>query len=178
MRWDGQLRRDDEPGARGERHVRRSTRPTPDPDPDRPDPSRIQTPRPDPDPEPDPDDPPTTSDSTPPVAGIASNRLRMSRRGFVRVRIDCGDSPEDCLGQVQVRLRFPDASAAVLTTVGRATFEIAAGDDERVRLRLKRRARRHVRREGSVRVKVVALVEDAVGNTRKLRERLTLRAAE
>jgi hypothetical protein len=130
------------------------------------------------DPEPDPDDPPTTSDSTPPVAGIASNRLRMSRRGFVRVRIDCGNSPEDCLGEVQVRLRFPDASAALLTTVGRATFEIAAGGDERVRLRLKRRARRHVRQEGSVRVKVVALVEDAVGNTRKLREKLTLRAAE
>ena len=131
----------------------------------------------DPEPEPEPDDSPETADDTPPVAEIASNRLRMRRRGFVRVRIDCGESPEDCLGVVRLRLRFPaDASTAALRTVARKRFEIAAGDDKRVRLRLRRRARRYVRRVGRVRVRVVVVVEDAAGNTRTLRKRMTLRA--
>ena len=151
---------------------------TPAPPPeDDPDPEPDPEPEPEPDPDPDPDDPPTTSDETPPVAEIASNRLRMSRRGFVRVRIDCGDSPEDCLGVVRIRLRFrADATAAALRTVGRAKFDIAAGDDKRVKLRLKRRARRLVRRKGRVKVRVVAIVEDAAGNSRRLRDKLRLRA--
>ena len=54
---------------------------------------------------------PDTADNTPPVAAIASNRLFMSRRGHVRVRIDCSNSPEDCLGVVRLRLRFPTDAA-------------------------------------------------------------------
>ena len=55
---------------------------------------------------------PGTADNSPPIAAIASNRLLMSRRGYVRVRIDCSASPEDCLGVVRLRLRFPtDATA-------------------------------------------------------------------
>jgi secreted trypsin-like serine protease len=131
-----------------------------------------------PGPTPEPLPGPETADVTPPVAAIASKRLRMNRRGFVRVRIDCGDSPEDCLGVVRVRLRFPaDAGIAALRTVGRARFEIVAGGDKRVRVRLKRRARRFVRREGRVRVRLVAVVEDAAGNARKLRAKLPLRPA-
>jgi secreted trypsin-like serine protease len=120
---------------------------------------------------------PDTADNTPPVAAIASNRLFMSRRGHVRVRIDCSNSPEDCLGVVRLRLRFPTDASAALRTVGRASFEITAGDSKLVRLRLTRRARRLVRREGRVRVRVVAVVHDAAGNRRTLRKRLTLRAA-
>ncbi|HET8821961.1 MAG TPA: trypsin-like serine protease [Thermoleophilaceae bacterium] len=118
---------------------------------------------------------PETADTSAPMAAIASNRLLMSRRGYVRVRIDCSASPEDCLGVVRLRLRFP--ATAALRTVGRATFDITAGDSRRVRLRLTRRARRLVRREGRVRVRVVAVVHDAAGNRRTLRKRLTLRAA-
>ena len=95
---------------------------------------------------PTPDEPPITADDTPPVAAIASNRLRMNDRGFVKVRIDCGDSPEDCLGDVEVRLRLPGDDAR--TRVGHAEFDIAAGESHRVKLRLRRRARRFVRRRG------------------------------
>jgi secreted trypsin-like serine protease len=123
------------------------------------------------------DDPLDELDETPPVAEIASKRLRMSGRGYVRVRIDCSDSPEDCLGLVKLRLRFPaDATAAALRTIARKRFEITAGEDKRVRMRLRRRARRYVRREGRVRVRVVAVVEDAAGNARTLRARLPLLA--
>ena len=118
------------------------------------------------------DEPPVTADDTPPVAAITSNRLRMNERGFVHVRIDCGDSPEDCLGKVEVWLRLPGDDAR--TRVGHAEFDIAAGDSERVKLRLRRRARRFVRREGEVRAKVVAIVEDAAGNTDKLKRKLPL----
>jgi len=126
----------------------------------------------------EPDFEPETVDDSPPVAAIASDRLRMSQRGYVRVRISCSDSPEDCLGVVRLRLRFPaDATAAALRTVGRASFEIAAGETKRVKLRLRRGARRLVRHERRVRVRVVAVVHDGAGNERTLRKRLTLRAA-
>jgi len=119
-----------------------------------------------------------TVDDSPPVAAIASTRLRMSWRGYVRVRIDCSDSTEDCLGVVRLRLRFPaDAAAAALRTVGRASFEITAGESKPVKLRLTRRARRLVQREGRVRVRAVAVVHDGAGNERTLRKRLTLRGA-
>ena len=129
-----------------------------------------------PSPAPTPGSEPDATDNSPPVASIASNRLFMSRRGYVRVRIDCSNSPEDCLGVVRLRLRFPADATAALRTVGRAPFEITAGESKRVRLRLTRRARRLVRREGRVRVRVVAVVHDAAGNRRTLRKRLTLRA--
>jgi len=115
------------------------------------------------------------TDETPPVAAIASDQLRMNDRGFVKVRIDCGDSPEDCLGEVEVRLRLPGDDAR--TRVGNAEFDIAAGESHRVKLRLRRRARRFVRREEEVRAKVVAHVHDAAGNTDKLRKKLLLRLA-
>jgi hypothetical protein len=99
----------------------------------------------------------------------------MNDRGFVRVRISCVDSPEDCLGDVEVRLRLP--GDATRTRVGHAEIDIAAGESERVKVRLRRRARRFVRRAGEVRAKVVAVVEDAAGNTRKLKRKLPLIAS-
>jgi hypothetical protein len=150
---------------------------TPGPTPPPPDDEPLPTPSPTPSPTPQPEPGPETADATPPVAAIASSRLRMSRRGFVRVRVDCRDSPEDCLGVLRVRLRLPRrGSAAALRTVGRASFKVVAGESKRVRVRLKRRARRVVRRKGRVRVRLVAVVEDAAGNERKLRKRLRLRA--
>jgi hypothetical protein len=145
--------------------VQASTDPTPDP-----------TPEPTPDPVVDSEPPP---DETAPVAAIASNRLQMNKRGRVRVKVDCSASPEDCLGEVKLRLRFPrDASVAVLADVGRRAFEIAAGDSKRVKVRLKRAARRLVKEKGRVRARVIVIVEDAAGNTRKLRERLLLLAPQ
>jgi hypothetical protein len=76
-------------------------------------------------------------------------------------------------------MRFPDdAAVALVRTVAHGEFDITAGDKKRVRLRLNRRARRRVRQEEQVRVRVIVVVEDAAGNTRTLRKRLTLRAAE
>jgi hypothetical protein len=97
----------------------------------------------------------------------------------VRVRIDCVDSPEDCLGDLRLRMRFPaDATAALLTNVAHSEFDIAAGDSKRVKTRLRRRARRRVRGKGHVRVRVVVVVEDAAGNTDKLLKRVILSAPE
>jgi hypothetical protein len=93
------------------------------------------------------------------------------------VRIDCVDSPEDCLGDLRLRMRLPaDATAALLTNVAHAGFKIAAGDSKRVKTRLRRRARHRVRDKGHVRVRVVVLVHDAAGNTDKLRKKLVLSA--
>nr|MDQ4040418.1 hypothetical protein [Actinomycetota bacterium] len=154
--------------------------PPPDPGPaPTPEPTPDPTTDPTPDPTPEPADSEQPPDTTPPVAGIATKPLVMSPRGIVRLGVECGDSPEDCLGVARLRLRFPaDASAAALRTVARATFEITAGESKRVKLRLNRKARRLVKRAGRVRVRVVVVVEDEAGNTRTIRQRLRLRAAE
>ncbi len=78
------------------------------------------------------DDPLEELDETPPLAAIASQRLRMSRRGYVRVRVNCDEETDDCLGVVRIRLRLPTASTAALRTVGRKSFEIDAGESKRV----------------------------------------------
>jgi secreted trypsin-like serine protease len=127
--------------------------------------------------EPPPDSSPSPLDNTPPVAAIASDALHMNRRGFVHVQIDCVDSPEDCLGDLHLRMRFPaDATAALLTNVAHSEFDIAAGDSKGVKTRLRRRARHRVRDKGHVRVRVVLLVHDAAGNTDKLRKKVVLSA--
>ena len=99
----------------------------------------------------------------------------MSRRGYVRVRVNCNEETDDCLGVVRIRLRLPTASTAALRTVGRKSFEIDAGESKRVRVRLRRRARRLVREEGSLPARVVVVLEDPAGNERTLRKKLTLR---
>ena len=121
----------------------------------------------------EPDEAATTADKEPPLARIRGRRMRMNDRGFVRIRISCIDPSEDCPGDLDVRLRFPDDAAR--STVGQAGFELAAGERIRVKARLKRRARRLVRREEEVRAKVVAFVHDDAGNRRKVRKVLTLR---
>jgi hypothetical protein len=129
--------------------------------------------------EPPPNNSPVTLDKTPPIAAIASDALHMNRRGFVHVQIDCVDSPEDCLGDLHLRMRFPaDATAALFSNVAHSEFDIAAGDSKGVKTRLRRRARHRVRDKGHVRVRVVVLVQDAAGNTDKLRKKLVLRAPE
>ncbi len=152
----------------------------PPPPEEEPPPSEEEpTSPPPPDSTPETEDPTDTIDETAPVARIASERLRMTRRGFVRIRIACGAS-ETCLGVVRLRRRLPlaggPAGVSALRTIGRASFEIAAGDSERVKLRVRRRARRLILREGRLRVRAVIVVQDAAGNARTLRKKLTLLA--
>ena len=146
------------------------------PPPDEPPPPEDDPTDPTPDPTPEPDD--TPSDVTPPVVAIATSRVRMGERGFVRIPIECEESATGaCAGVVQLRLRLPLAArAAALRTVAAASFEITAGDTERIRLRLKRRARRLLRREGRLRMRLVVSVLDAAGEVHKLRRRITLLA--
>ena len=100
----------------------------------------------------------------------------MSERGYVRVRVNCDEETDDCIGVARIRLRLPSASASALRTVGHKAFDIDAGESKRVRMRLIRRARRLVREEESLPARVVVVLEDAAGNERTLRKKLTLRA--
>jgi secreted trypsin-like serine protease len=117
-------------------------------------------------------------DDTPPVLELPAERVSATPRGVVRLPIDCAASPTgECVGVVLLRLRLPStARAAALRTVGTASFDIAAGETKRVRLRLKRRARLLLRENGRLRLRIVVVFVDATGETHKLRDRVTVLA--
>ena len=150
------------------------------------------TPTPEPTPTPTPTPEPTPSDDNPlaptppfaplvdtvaPLVSVSSAPLRANKRGYVRLPIECdADEPADCEGNVRlVLLRSTTAAAARI--VARASFDIAAGDTKRVRMRLSKFARRRLARRGRIRVRAVVVVEDAAGNLRTIRRKLTVRPA-
>jgi hypothetical protein len=86
---------------------------------------------------------------------MAARSLRASQRGVVRVPLRCAASNR-CSGRVRLLARGGQAAQAA-ASLGGARFTIGAGRSKAVRVRLSRRGRAVLRREGRVRV-VVALV--------------------
>jgi hypothetical protein len=79
---------------------------------------------------------------------IRSRRVRMSRRGIVKLRVACRAGGPDC--RVRLRLKHRRRSIA------RRTATVRSGTERRLRLRLDRAARRKLIRKGTLRVVAVA----------------------
>ena len=76
---------------------------------------------------------------------LAGHRLRMSRRGRLRVRVRCASVEERCTGRLRLRARG--------RTVARARFAVRAGRSRMVGARLKRKGRARLKRARRVRVR-------------------------
>jgi hypothetical protein len=108
---------------------------------------------------------PASSDTTPPPMAVSRRRARMSRTGYVRVRVRCADA-EPCVGGLKLYRRG--------RRVGSKRFTIAASTTARVRVHLSRYARQLVRRRGYLRVLGVARARDAAGNLGTARARFRI----
>ena len=75
---------------------------------------------------------------------LAGRRLRLSRRGGVRVRVRCTTVEERCTGRLRVRVRK--------RTVGRAPFAVRSGRSRVIRVRIARKGRPRLRRARRARV--------------------------
>ena len=107
-------------------------------------------------------------DRTAPRVRVRPRRVRVTRRGLVRLRAKCPRDERFC--RVNLRLRRRGA------TLARKKFQLTGGETRRVSLRLRRGARRRLLRSGSLRVIAAATARDAAGNRATTRIRVRLLA--
>ena len=103
-----------------------------------------------------------------PRVRVRPRRVRVSRRGLMKLKVSCPRGELVC--RVDLRLRRKG------TTVARKKFRVAGGHTRRVSLRLTRKARRRLLRSGSLRVTAVAAARDLAANRATTRTRLRLLA--
>ena len=84
-----------------------------------------------------------------PRVTLGPKRVRMSRRGIVRLRVACPPAAQEC--RVTLRLKRRGRSIA------RRTLTLAGGDERRVALKLNRSTRRRLVRKGALRVRAIAV---------------------
>jgi subtilisin family serine protease len=119
---------------------------------------------------PPPPPPPPTPTPTPPNRP-GFGKVSINRRGVVSVVVR-GDS-----GNTGVLTLTANITAARVRNVGRKAFRIGSRGRTTVKVKLKRPARRQLRRKRTLRIKAKAVVKNAAGltNSRTARIRLTLR---
>jgi len=112
---------------------------------------------------------PGTTDQVGPAVGISHRAVRLTRRGYLRLRLTCpGGEPAGCrVGVLTVasakRVNVP---ARRIVRLGSKRFSIPAGRSAVVGIRLSRRNRALVRRLGRLRVGARASAIDQAGNRR------------
>jgi hypothetical protein len=109
---------------------------------------------------------PRKRDRTAPRVRVGPRRVRVSRLGWVRLRITCPRGERIC--RVYLRLRRRGA------TVARGRFRVAGGKTRTVSLRLKASLRRRLAHSGAVRVVIIGAARDAAGNRATFSTRLQL----
>jgi hypothetical protein len=109
---------------------------------------------------------PRKRDRTAPRVRVGPGRVRVSRRGWVRLRITCPRRERIC--RVYLRLRRRGV------TVARGRFRVAGGKTRTVSLLLKASLRRRLAHSGAVRVVVIGAARDAAGNRATFSARLRL----
>ena len=108
------------------------------------------------------------TDRLAPRVRVRPRRLRVSRRGRVKLRVSCPRSEQLC--RVDLKLRRAGA------TLARKRFRVAGGKTRRVSLRLRRATRRRLSRRGSLRAVAAAAARDVAGNRATTRTRVRLLA--
>jgi len=94
---------------------------------------------------------------------IKGGRAKLSRRGILRIRVGCpAANPGPCEGKLEVRKRRGKRKA-----LGSARFAIPAGEQSRVKVKLKRKARKPILRKARKRrgVKLEVRATTAGGTT-------------
>jgi hypothetical protein len=110
----------------------------------------------------------TVGDRLAPRVRVRPLRVRVSRRGLIRLRVSCPRGELRC--QVDLRVRRPYVTAT------RKRFEVAGGKTRTVSLRLNRGTRRRLSRSDSLRATVLATARDAAGNRATTRTPIRLLA--
>jgi PKD repeat protein len=109
-------------------------------------------------------------DTTAPKVRILTSTAKMSRKGFVTVKVSCPRTERLCAGRLS--LRSLGARSAAL---GGKALRIGGGQTATLRVKLAKSKQRLVRRNGSIRSLATARVKDAAGNAGTATKRLQIR---
>ena len=113
--------------------------------------------------------PSATPDRTRPRVTVKKRKVRVTRKGAVKLRIACPKTEVRC--RIDVKLRTAKGKA-----IASKRLTVAGGKGGTVALQLSRKLRTRLARAGSLKVKTVLRVRDAAGNTRTQRLGITLLA--
>ena len=116
--------------------------------------------------------PPVETDRTAPKVRILTSTAKMSRKGFVAVKVSCPRTERLCSGRLALRRLGVRASASAL---GGKALRLGGGQTATVRVKLAKSKQRLVRKHRSIRALATATVKDAVGNSGKATKRLKIR---
>ncbi|MGB2874290.1 MAG: hypothetical protein WBB76_02330 [Gaiellaceae bacterium] len=105
--------------------------------------------------------------------------LSIGAKKNVSLFLTCPDTEKSCSGTATATLSGRSVTAAQSATaasvVGSASFKVRGGKSVKVKLKLTRAGKRLFAHHRSARVRVVASVKDAVGNTAVIKRSLTLK---
>jgi hypothetical protein len=116
-------------------------------------------------------------DTTGPRMTLSGRTVRLTRRGFARLRMRClaGEQAGPCAGRVTLRsVARVRVSQRRRVTLGSKRFRIAAGSRGMVAVKLSRRHRRLVARRGRLRVRATVNARDQLGNLTVTSRRFSL----
>jgi hypothetical protein len=116
-------------------------------------------------------------DATGPRMSLSGRVVRLTRRGFARLRMRCltGEQAGPCAGRVTLRSATRvRVSQRRRITLGSRRFRIAAGSRGVVAVKLSRRRRRLVARRGRLRVRATVNARDQLGNLTVMSRRFAL----
>ncbi len=114
--------------------------------------------------------PPVVRDTTAPKVRILTATAKMSRKGFVSVKVSCPRTERLCAGRLSLRSLGARASA-----LGGKALRIGGGQTATLRVKLSKANQRKVRSHRSIRALATAKVRDAAGNAGTATKRLKIK---
>lgn len=126
-------------------------------------------------------------DTTGPQVTVAGNAIKLSKKGEVVLDVSCPGSESSCKGTLSLETAGKVQVAALaagkrtpmkkkVLKLGSASFSIAGGQTQAVKVKLSRKARRTVKKLKKVKAKATITATDAANNTGTSMATLTLKA--
>jgi hypothetical protein len=112
------------------------------------------------------------ADTTAPRVSIAPHSVKMSRKGFVSMRIVCPASERSCSGRLSLASLLRGAHGSKM---GAGAFNIGGGQTAKVKIHLSRKNQRLVRKLRKLGAQATASAKDAAGNSGLSKARVTIK---
>jgi PKD domain len=112
------------------------------------------------------------ADTTAPRVSIAPHSVKMSRKGFLSMRILCPDTERSCSGRLSLASLLRGAHGSKL---GAGAFNIGGGQTAKVKIHLSRKNQRLVRKLHKLGAQATASAKDAAGNSGLSKARVTIK---
>jgi hypothetical protein len=112
------------------------------------------------------------ADTTAPKVSIAPHSVKMSRKGFLSMRIVCPDTERSCSGRLSLASLLRGAHGSKL---GAGAFNIGGGQTAKVKIHLSRKNQRLVKKLHKLNAQATASAKDAAGNSGLSKARVTIK---